>query len=494
MNPTRSALLIIDPQNDFLSEGGAFSRRHVETGPLAAAIGWAVAAARQQGRVVAWVTSVYGETRGREGEALAGQTHTGAPCCVRGSWGAEIIDALRPLSAEASDWHAEKSWYSALRDTGLHERLREAGVERLILSGVATNVCVLATAREARALGYEVEVLADATAAGTASRHAAALREIEQLGGRSRGWSELLPEGDQPVALRGLGAGDTTLWCGALRSCIDETTYEALEREIAWSTMFHRGGEVPRRVAIQGTRGPDLVEPLYRHPVDGQPALHDWTPIVDRIRRATEERAGHPLNHGLLQLYRHGRDWISEHSDKTLDLARPSFIVNVSLGRTRTMVLRPKQASEGAPRASQKIPLPHGSMLLMGLETNRTLYHAIKQEGASDHDGPRISLTFRHIGTHLDPTTGAVWGVGAPISGRDEAERRARARAALDPAERGRQERDEAERMIRLFREENIDPGFEVSRYRPGFEAIDLRTLNEAPAAHAAPDAAGEAP
>jgi hypothetical protein len=413
-----------------------------------------------------------------------------------------VIEPLRAISAEESgDWHAEKRWYSAFRDTGLHERLQAARVGRVILAGVATNVCVLATAREARALGYEVEVLADATAAGTASRHAAALREIEKMGGRTRGWSELLSEGDRPVALRGLGAGDSVLWCGALRSCIDgATTYEALEREVAWSAMFHRGGEVPRRVAIQGTRGPGQVEPLYRHPVDGQPALGDWTPVVDRIRRATEERAGHPLNHCLLQLYRNGRDWISEHSDKTLDLVRPSFIVNVSLGRTRTMVLRPKKSGEDVPRSAQsaqsvqKIPLPHGSVLLMGLETNRALYHAIKQEGASDHDGPRISLTFRHIGTSLDPTTGAVWGGGAPDEDPAEALQRARARAALGPAERTRQEHDEAEHMLRLFRDENVDPAFDAARYRPGFAAVDLRTLNEAPATPVAPAAPGEAP
>ncbi|AUX47320.1 uncharacterized protein SOCE26_088380 [Sorangium cellulosum] len=80
--------------------------------------------------------------------------------------------------------------------------------------------------------------------------------------------------------------------------------------------------EVPRLVAIQGERAPDGAVPLYRHPADEQPELRAFTPAVDRIRREVERRVGHPLNHCLLQLYRTGRDWISEHSDKTLDRPR----------------------------------------------------------------------------------------------------------------------------------------------------------------------------
>jgi len=279
----------------------------------------------------------------------------------------------------------------------------------------------------------------------------------------------------------GIAEGDTHLRCGALGGAVDlAAAYGAVEREVAWSEMYHRGGLVPRLVAVQGTLGDDGAEPLYRHPVDGQPALRAWTPAVDALRGAAERVVGHPLNHGLLQLYRSGRDWISEHADKTLDVARPSSIVNVSLGRVRTMVLRPKVGRAADGSSAVKVPLPHGSVFVLGLETNRRWYHAIKQQGAADGDGPRISLTFRHIGTWLDPATGAVWGVGAPASSRDEATARAAMRAALDPAERARVERDEAERMLRLFREENVDPDFDAAAYRPGFEVVDLRSLREA--------------
>ncbi len=372
------------------------------------------------------MTSVYGEIDAAP-DALRGQTHTGSACCARGTWGAELFPALVPVRAErpagTAEWHVEKRWYSAFRETELHARLEQAGVTAVVLCGVATNVCVLAAARDARRLGYDVDILGDATAAGTAGKHAVALREIEGLGGRRRSWADLLSDGPGPVHIAGIGAGETALWCGALdeRLAGDAGAFAAVEREVAWTTMRHRGGEVPRLVAIQGERSPDGAMPLYRHPVDEQPELCPFTPAVDRIRRAVERRVGHPLNHCLLQLYRTGRDWISEHSDKTLDLVRPSFIVNVSLGRQRTMVLRPKRAEDGD--AVQKVPLPHGSLLVMDLETNGRFYHAIRQEGDAEGegDGPtspsRISLTFRHIGTFHDPATGAVWGVGAPASG-----------------------------------------------------------------------------
>ncbi|MFT3774461.1 MAG: isochorismatase family protein [Minicystis sp.] len=481
----RSALLVIDAQNDFLTPDGASPKSHADTAQIVQSIVRLAQAARGQGRSIAWIRSVYGEIAGTA-EELSGRTHAGGGCCVRGAWGAELVAPVAAVLGEGAgrdaEWVIEKRWYSAFRDTELHARLTAAGVSRLVLCGVATNVSVLETAREARKLGYDVEVVEDATTAGTSSKHVRALREIEALGGRIRRAGELFSEGGEPLALTGLGAGGTTLWCGALRECIadDASGFEAVLREVGWNVMFHRGGEVPRRVAIQGTRTSDGVEPLYRHPVDEQPALQDWTPRVDAIRRAVEARVGYPLNHGLLQLYRDGRDWIGEHADKTLDLVPHSPIINVSLGAMRTMVLRPKQGAEEDAR-TQKLPLPHGSFLVMDAATNRAFYHAIKQQGEGAHDGPRISLTFRSIGTFVNPATGAVWGVGAPTASREEAEARALARRALPAEARAAEERAEAERMLRLFREENMDPAFDIAAYRPGFEALDLRSLNSAP-------------
>jgi hypothetical protein len=136
------------------------------------------------------------------------------------------------------------------------------------------------------------------------------------------------------------------------------------------------------------------------------------------------------VNHLLIQLYRTGADYISEHSDKTIDIVRGLRIVNLSLGARRIMTLRTtkdiiaaggEQGANGerAPdgdggaavqRTTQRIPLPHNSLFDMGLTTNSRWVHSVhmdkthkRLENTKDPSerGPRISLTLRHIGTFL---------------------------------------------------------------------------------------------
>jgi hypothetical protein len=214
---------------------------------------------------------------------------------------------------------------------------------------------------------------------------------------------------------------------------------------------------------------------------------------VARLRDEAAALVGHPFNHCLVQLYRDGKDWISAHSDKTLDIVDDSFIVNVSVGAERTMVLRRKGKGAAVPgarggalgeaastaREAQRIALPHGSLLQMSLATNREWVHEIRQQGAAGEVGPRISLTFRWIGTLWNAATGAVWGQGSPHATREVAEAAVRARASLPDAERRAGELAEAEALLRLFREENQSATFDRRAYRPGFEVVHLRPYQE---------------
>lgn len=172
---------------------------------------------------------------------------------------------------------------------------------------------------------------------------------------------------------------------------------------------------------------------------------------MQRIREEVQKELQHPVNHVLIQHYRTGSDYISEHSDKTIDIVRGTNIVNVSLGAQRTMTLRkkttpvvsdsehptqnndttgPTAASPGPPRETQRIPLPHNSMFVMGLETNRTWLHGInrdnrqlrvKAEEERAFDGARISLTFRYIGTFISADEERIWGQGAVGKTKEEA-------------------------------------------------------------------------
>jgi nicotinamidase-related amidase/alkylated DNA repair dioxygenase AlkB len=466
-----SALLIVDPQNDFLTQGGAFAKRHIEPQQLCNAIEWLVQAARQQQRHVVWITSHYGEVAGTP-EELQGITHTGKPCCVKDTWGSQIVPGLQGAFAQrtADELAIVKHWYDAFDRTSLHKWLQSRQITKLSICGVETNLCVLHTARSALRLGYQVEILEDATTASTPGKHLVAIRALEKLGATTRNWGELLSDGN-PIRLSGI-AGGSSLDCAALSAYINENTFQTLYDEVAWSQMIHRGSAVPRLIALQGTKASDGVEPLYRHPADEQPPLTHWTPTIESIRQSVERRIGHPLNHCLIQLYRNGRDFIGEHADKTLDVMRPSLIVNVSLGATRSMIFRSKTAKGTVP---QKLPLPHGSLFMLNLDSNQKFYHGIKQLGSDSTDAPRISLTLRYIGTYCDPHNEAVWGIGAPSKTRIEANARVEWIDSLTPEEKLAKETAEADRLLRLFREENINDSFDANDYQPGFDILDFQ-------------------
>ena len=113
-----------------------------------------------------------------------------------------------------------------------------------------------------------------------------------------------------------IGAGDSKLILKVLKKPLREDAFALLKEEIDWQTMHHRGGMVPRLVAVQGEIGVEGGVPVYRHPADESPPLLDFSPTVQRIRKQVEKAVGQPLNHALIQLYRDGVDNISEHSDK----------------------------------------------------------------------------------------------------------------------------------------------------------------------------------
>jgi nicotinamidase/pyrazinamidase len=87
------------------------------------------------------------------------------PHCVAGTSGAEFapdLDLPRDVVVISKGDAADRDAYSGFQETSLHERLQAAGVRRVFVGGLATDYCVLATARDAVALGYAVSLLTDA--------------------------------------------------------------------------------------------------------------------------------------------------------------------------------------------------------------------------------------------------------------------------------------------------------------------------------------------
>ncbi|KAK8115896.1 hypothetical protein PG984_012398 [Apiospora sp. TS-2023a] len=283
------------------------------------------------------------------------------------------------------------------------------------------------------------------------------------------------------------GEGDTRIHYNVLPDDLVAGIFDKLRDEVQWLRMSHQGGEVPRLVAVQGEVGEDGEFPIYRHPADESPPLLPWTATVQQIKDSVEKKVGHPLNHALIQFYRDGNDYISEHSDKTLDIAKGSYIVNVSLGAERTMIFRTKRqpkdkdttvapaessGSSGTKRTAQRAQLPHNSMCQMGLQTNMRWLHAIRQDKRLDREktaeelafgGARISLTFRKIGTFLDRESKRIWGQGATAKTREQAR----------PVTNGAT--PEAVNMLQGFGRENQGSEFDWdAHYGGGFDVLNI--------------------
>jgi nicotinamidase-related amidase len=71
-----------------------------------------------------------------------------------------------------------KTRYSAFHGTGLEESLRRLGVERLVITGVMTHLCVESSAREAFVLDFDVVLATDATASASEALHLGSLRAL----------------------------------------------------------------------------------------------------------------------------------------------------------------------------------------------------------------------------------------------------------------------------------------------------------------------------
>ena len=160
-----TALLVIDVQNDFADPGGSLAVAGGEA--IIPELNRQIAAARGAGAFVAYTQDWHPASTphfARDGGIWP--VH-----CVMDTWGAELHPALvvdGPAIRKGS--HGEDGYSGfTMRDpvSGLETRteldglLRAAGVERVVIGGLATDYCVKATALDAIGLGYETTVLLD---------------------------------------------------------------------------------------------------------------------------------------------------------------------------------------------------------------------------------------------------------------------------------------------------------------------------------------------
>jgi len=117
-----------------------------------------------------------------------------------------------------------------------------------------------------------------------------------------------------------------------------------------------------------------------------------WTDSLLAIKERIEKLARHEFNSVLLNYYRDQNDKMGMHSDDETELGHQPVIASLSLGESRTLLLRHKTRKD---LATIKLPLPSGSLLVMRGDTQQNWRHGINAERA--RCGPRINLTFRTI-------------------------------------------------------------------------------------------------
>lgn len=170
MNPKKTALVLIEFQNDFTTEGGtlhgAVKGVMAKTNMLANTVE-TVAKARAAGATIVFVPITFAEGYGEMREEPYGilKGVKDSKSFVKGSWGAAIVDSLKP---QAGDVVIEgKRGLCGFESTNLDWVLRSRGISDVALGGFLTNCCVESTMRVAYEKGYNVVTLTDCTAAIT---------------------------------------------------------------------------------------------------------------------------------------------------------------------------------------------------------------------------------------------------------------------------------------------------------------------------------------
>lgn len=194
------ALIVIDVQNGFVIKGGSYDLLGMDTSQyerVIPKIQELVTRCRNAGIPVFYTQAV----RESSGIDLLTRTHKivpkaredrimKKPICVRGTWDAEIVDDIKPLS---EDHIVIKRRDSAFHDTEIEVWLRSLGVDTLIFCGIDTSICVEASLREAFNIGYDVVLISDATASSNHKHYESTLENVRGYYGLVMDLEELSP-------------------------------------------------------------------------------------------------------------------------------------------------------------------------------------------------------------------------------------------------------------------------------------------------------------
>lgn len=164
--------------------------------------------------------------------------------------------------------------------------------------------------------------------------------------------------------------------------------YEVFQHELDWREglikMFGKTVKIPRLQAWYGDAGTDYeYSGVTMSPLPWQDDLH-------KLKVKCEHQCGSSFNSVLANFYRYGQDGMGMHSDNEPELGPEPIIASVSLGEVRNFDFKHKLNGEKC-----RLPLEHGSLLIMSGETQKYWLHGIAK--TKKHIKPRLNFTFRKI-------------------------------------------------------------------------------------------------
>ncbi len=196
LDPSRTALLVVDMQNGFVMEEVAHAWVP-EAASIVPNINTLAAALRAAGGHVVWIKNTFTE------ESLESWSHfheqLWAPerkekriaAMSEGTLGHHIYEGLE---VQAEDIEVRKTRYSAFiqGSSDLEAILRQRGVDTVLVTGTVTNVCCESTARDAMMLNFRTIMVSDANAASSAEAHQASLASFWAIFGDVRSTAEVV--------------------------------------------------------------------------------------------------------------------------------------------------------------------------------------------------------------------------------------------------------------------------------------------------------------
>jgi len=166
--PKRTAVVVIDPQNDFLHQDGWYGQQGIDISHMRRTIEptrQLLTDARAKGIPIIWTR--HGSRDVEDG----GPFMRLRPFLKNGglrqdTWGYQILDDLEP---QKDDWYVDKTRLSAFFNSNLEGVLRALDAETVLMAGVLTNQCVAATSKDAMFRDFKPIVVEDCT--GTTLPH-----------------------------------------------------------------------------------------------------------------------------------------------------------------------------------------------------------------------------------------------------------------------------------------------------------------------------------